>query len=192
MIRCDELNRWLDEGMPADGAAGARAHAANCPSCAEALGAFEAIDCALALPPRTLPDGAAFTARVMEQVRTVVPIAAPPVTGKRDPWWITIFSEPGFAVAAAAAVVLILTPAAVRFDTTRSVALPLSVAMQTLGASVGLTLAGWFDPAALAARLTPLSRICILIGFAPLLVWAGLWMFGAVERLVRNVPARRG
>lgn len=192
MTRCDELNRWLDEGMPAEGAASARAHAATCPSCAEALGAIEAIDRALATAPRTLPDGAAFSARVMERVRTVAPLAVPVPALKRDPWWITIFSEPGFAVAAAAAVVLIVTPTAVRLGTTNSVALPLSVAMQTLGSVIGSTLAGWFDSTAFAARLTPLSRICILIGFAPLFVWAGLWMFGAVERLVRNSPARRG
>ena len=46
--------------------------------------------------------------------------------------------------------------------------------------------------AAFAARLTPLSRFYLLIGFAPLVVWAGLWVFESVERLVRNLPARRG
>jgi len=191
-MRCDELNRWLDEGMPAEGAAMARTHAATCPACAEALGAFEAIDRVLALPPRALPDGAAFTARVIERARRVAPLAAPPAAVRREPWWITIFSEPGFAVAAAAAAVLILTPAAVRLETTNSVALPLSVAMQTIGSMLGSTLAGWFDSSALVARLTPLSRIYLLIGFTPLFVWAGLWMSGAVERLVRNLPARRG
>ena len=74
----------------------------------------------------------------------------------------------------------------------RRVALPVSVAMQSLGTQLGNTLASWFDSAAMAERLTPLSRTYLLIGYAPLLVWAGLWMFGAVERTVRNLPARRG
>jgi hypothetical protein len=126
----------------------------------------------------------------MEQVSTAAPLALP--QPKRDPWWISVLSEPGFSVAAAAAAVLILTPAAIRLDATRSVALPASVAMQTYGTILGSTLAGWFDATPLAERLTPLSRLYLLIGFAPLLVWAGLWMFGAVDRLVRNLPARRG
>lgn len=193
MTRCDDLNRWLDEGMPAEGAVGARAHAASCAACAKAIGAYEVMDRALALPAPSLPEGAAFTARVMEQVRSASPFALPAVPGTpRARWWISLLSEPGFAVAAAAAAVLILTPAAVRFDAGQSVALPISVAMQSLGTQFGTTLAGWFDSAALAERLSPLSRTYILIGFAPLLVWAGLWMFGAVERLVRNLPARRG
>ncbi|MEK7349171.1 MAG: hypothetical protein AABZ94_09890 [Candidatus Eisenbacteria bacterium] len=193
MTRCDDLNRWLDEGMPAEGAAGARAHAASCPACAKALASFEAMDRALALPARALPEGAAFTARVMEQVRAASPLALPAVPETAPVrWWISLLSEPGFAVAATAAVVLVLTPAAIRFDAGQSVALPVSVAMQSLGTQLGNTLASWFDSAAMAERLTPLSRTYLLIGYAPLLVWAGLWMFGAVERTVRNLPARRG
>jgi len=190
MTRCDELNRWLDEGMPAEGAAGGRAHAASCPRCEKALVAAQAMERELAQPSRAIPDGAAFTARVMERVTAVVPLSLP--RPKREPWWISALSEPAFSVAAAAAVVLILTPAAIRLDATRSVALPASVALQTYGTMLGSTFAGWFDATPLAERLTPLSRLCLLVGFAPLLVWAGLWMFGAVDRLVRSLPARRG
>lgn len=193
MTLCDDLNRWLDEGLPMEGAAGTRAHAASCPACAKALASFEAMDRALALPAPSLTEGAAFTARVMEQVRTESPLAFPAIPETtRVRWWISLLSEPGFAVAATAAVVLVLTPAAIRFDAGQSVALPVSVAMHSLGTQLGNTLASWFDPAPLAERLSPLSRTYILIGFAPLLVWAGLWMFGAVERLVRTLPAHRG
>ncbi len=188
MMRCDKLNRWLDEGMSAEGAAAARAHAASCAPCTEALEAFGSLERTLALPAVAIPEGSAFTARVIEQVRAVAPLAIPQTP--RIPWWMAILREPGFAVAAAVA--LILTPAAVRLDATQSVALPLTVAVQSLVAQLGATLAGWFDPASFAGRLNPLSRVTILVGFTPLLVWAGLWMFGAVERLVRGIPARRG
>ncbi len=190
MTRCDELNRWLDEGMLAKGAATARAHAASCAACTEALEAFETLERTLALPAVAIPEGTAFTARVMEQVRAAAPLAVPEMP--RVPQWLAILREPGFAVAVAAAVALILTPAAVRLYVGQSVALPLTVAFQSLGAQLGATLAGWFDPASFVGRLNPLSRVTILAGFTPLLVWAGLWMFGAVERLVRGVPARRG
>lgn len=192
MTRCDELNRWLDEGMPESGAAAARAHAAAYPRCGKTHAAFEAIDRAFTLAPPPLPNGAAFTARVMERVAAEAPFEVPLGEPKRVPWWLALPSEPSFAVAATAAVVLIVTPLAVRFDASRSVALPASVALQTFGSMIGSTLAGWFGTAAPAETLTPLSRLAILLAFAPLLVWAGLWMFGAVERLVRNIPARRG
>lgn len=190
MTRCDELNRWLDEGMPAEGAAAARAHAASCAACGEALEAFGALERALALPAVAIPEETAFTARVMDRVRATAPLA---ISGTpRVPWWLAILREPGFAVAVATAVALILTPAAVRLDAGPSAALPLTVAFQSLGAQLGATLAGWFDPASFAGRLNPLSRVTILVGFTPLLVWAGLWMFGAMERLLRSIPARRG
>jgi len=192
MIRCDELNRWLDDGMPAEGASAARAHAASCPACAEAVAASEAMEHALALPAPAHPEGAAFSARVMEQVRAATPLELPAVPAPpRVPWWIAVLSEPAFTVAATAAAVLILTPAAIRFDAGQSVALPLSVAMQSLGTQAGAILAPWFDASTVAEHLTPLSRAYLLIGFAPLLVWGGLWIFGAVERTVRNLPARR-
>ena len=192
MTRCDNLNRWLDEGMPEAGGTEARAHAAACPRCGKAIAAVEAIDRAFALPPTPLPDGAAFTARVMEQVIAAAPVEAPRPETKRDPWWLAILSEPAFTVAAAVAVVLILTPFATRFDASRSVGLPASVALQTFGTMLGSTLAGWFGTATPVETLTPISRLAILLAFAPLFVWAGFWMFGAVERLVRNIPARRG
>ena len=189
MTRCDELNRWLDEGMPAEGAAAARAHAASCSACAGALEAFETLERTLALPAVAIPEGTAFTARVIEQIRAVAPHTVPDTS--RVPWWTAILREPGFAVAVAAAAALILTPAAVRLDEGQSVALPLTVAFQSLGAQLGATLAGWFDPASFVGSLNPLSRVTILVGFTSLLVWAGLWSFSAVERLVRNIPARR-
>ena len=190
MTRCDELNRWLDEGMPVEGAAAARAHAASCSTCTEALQAFKALERTLALPAVVIPGGTAFTARVMNRVRAATPLVIPELP--RVPRWLAILREPGFAVAVAAAFALILTPAAVRLDEGQSVALPLTVAFQSLGAQLSATLAGWFDPASFVGRLNPLSRVTILAGFTPLLVWAGLWMFGAVERLVRGIPARRG
>ena len=190
MTRCDELNRWLDEGRPAEGAPAARAHAATCPRCGAAVAEFDAIERALARPAPALPDGAAFSARVMEQVAAAPPLAI--VEPKRVPWWLAVLAEPGFSVAAAAAVVLIATPAAIRLDATQSVGLPASIAVQSVGVKLGAALAGWFDPSAAAEHLSPVSRLSILVGFTPLLVWAGLWMFGAVERLLRNRPARRG
>ena len=94
MMRCDELNRWLDEGMPAEGAAMARAHAAACSSCAGALGAFESIDRALAIPPPMLADGAVFSARVMAHVGTASPFATPSAPPERKLWWLAILSGP--------------------------------------------------------------------------------------------------
>ena len=36
-MNCENLQRWLDDGMPEEAAAGVRAHVASCPRCAAAL-----------------------------------------------------------------------------------------------------------------------------------------------------------
>jgi hypothetical protein len=69
MMRCDQFDRWLDEGMPARHSAVARAHAAGCARCSSAMGAAEALEAMLAAAPPPAP--AAMAMRVMERVESV-------------------------------------------------------------------------------------------------------------------------
>jgi hypothetical protein len=68
-MRCDQLERWLDEGMPARNSAAASAHAAGCPRCSGAMRAAEALEVMLAAAPPPAPAGMAM--RVMERVESV-------------------------------------------------------------------------------------------------------------------------
>ncbi len=68
-MRCDQLERWLDEGMPARNSAAARAHAAGCARCSGAMRAAEALEVMLAAAPPPAP--AAMAMRVMERVESV-------------------------------------------------------------------------------------------------------------------------
>ena len=207
-MRCDDLNRWLDEGAPASNAAAFREHAAECPACARSLAAFEALEQALALPAPAPPNAATFTARVMAQVAQVAEGAripagahatparvAPPAATRipaRASWWGALLAEPAFAVAFVAALLLATAPAALRMEAGKSVAIPLTVASETLGAQVSQTIHAWLGPFTFAGKLSPTARLYVLLGFAPLFLWTGVWMFGAIERFVRGAHARRG
>ena len=68
-MRCDQFDRWLDEGMPARYSAAARAHAAGCARCSGAMRAAEALEVMLAAAPPPAP--AAMAMRVMERVESV-------------------------------------------------------------------------------------------------------------------------
>jgi anti-sigma factor RsiW len=180
-MRCDDLNRWFDDGMPAEGEADARRHAATCPACARSLASFAALEASLSGPAPAPPRPAAFTAGVLARVAV-----APPVAGRR--WWIQLLSEPAFTVAVTAGVALILTPVAIRFEASQSIALAASVAFQSLvGAASGAL-------AALAPReaLSPLGRFYLSLGLAPLLAALGFWLIASVESALRGAPRRRG
>ena len=195
-MRCDELNRWLDEGAPESGAAVARAHAAVCADCAGAIEAFDSLELALASPAPTLPNAASFTALVMEQLErpgfSAAPAVSPAPTPAPTPWWVALLSEPAFVVALVAAIILLTTPAALRVEAGRSLILPLVIASESLGAQFAQAIQIWLGPLAFTQPLSPLARLYVFIGFAPLFLWAGFWMFGAVERLFRGAPPRRG
>jgi len=195
-MRCDDLNRWLDEGAPESDAAAARAHAAGCAACARSLGAFDALERALAAPAPPPPNAAYFTARVMERlagaVRTVSAAERPVTVPARTSWWVALLSEPAFAVAIVAAFLLATTPAAVQLAAGRSLALPLTVASETLGGQFSQAIHAWLGPITFTEQLSPLARLYVFIGIAPLFVWAGVWMWGAAERFFRGVLARRG
>jgi len=195
-MRCDDLNRWLDDGAPDSGAAAARTHAADCPACARAIAAFDALELALASPAPSPPNAASFTARVMERLErpdfSVAPAVSPAPTPAPTPLWVALLSEPVFVVALVAAILLLTTPAALRVEAGRSLLLPLVILSQTLGAQFAQAIQVWLGPLAFTQPLSPLARLYVFIGFAPLFLWAGFWMFGAVERLFRGAPPRRG
>ena len=99
-MTCDQLERWLNEGMPESLAEQARAHARACARCAASLAAALELETMLASPP-CAPE--AFTERVM--VRLEAPSFAPAAPAL--PWWIRAASEPA-AVAALALAAAVL------------------------------------------------------------------------------------
>jgi anti-sigma factor RsiW len=192
-MRCDDLNRWLDEGAPESDSAAARAHAAGCAECAAAIEAFDALERALASPAPAPPNAATFTARVMERVERPAPAPAPVASKPAPvPWWIAMISEPAFAVALVAALLLLTTPAALRLQAGRSLVLPLTVASDTFGAQFAQAMRAWFAPLAFATNLSPIEQLYVSVGLVPFMIWGGIWLYRSVERTLRAAPARRG
>ena len=192
-MRCADVNVWLDEGAPESEAMAARAHAAGCADCARAIEAFDALERALASPAPSPPNAATFTARVTERLERPVPSRTPAARGFVPvPWWIALLSEPAFAVAAVAAVLLLTTPAALRMQAGRSLLVPLTIASDTIGAQFAQAMHAWFAPLAFTTPLSPLEQVYILVGFVPFVIWGGVWLYRSVERSLRSAPARRG
>jgi hypothetical protein len=87
-MRCEEFERWLDEGMPGEGTRDASEHAESCDACARAWAAAREVERFFAMPPAPAPAGlaAAAMARV-ERVRRMRPAAAR-ADAPALPWWI--------------------------------------------------------------------------------------------------------
>jgi len=113
-MKCPELERWLDEGMPEAGRADALRHGESCAGCAELLAAAAAVEAMLrddpvAIEPVAAPPG--FTNAVLARIehagrspsRSGAWVGAP---RQREPWWITWALDPVSVVAITAAVVV--------------------------------------------------------------------------------------
>jgi hypothetical protein len=108
-MSCAELERWLDEGMPAAGGADARAHAAGCARCARRLEAALAVDARLAEAAVSAPAG--FTDAVMARVRAATEARGRSVyLALPDPfdWWVRAVAHPATALSLALAGLLLL------------------------------------------------------------------------------------
>ncbi len=183
-MRCEDLSRWFDEGMPPDSEGEALAHASSCRGCSLLLAVLASMETALSRPAPAPSNAAAFTAGVLQRVA-----GAPRPAEKR--WWTQLPSDPAFAVGAMSGVVLLLTPVALRLEAGQSVALGVSIAVRSILSPVVDAALQSFAVVAATQSWSPLARLYLLLSFAPLLVAAGLWMTGAVERVFRDA-ARRG
>ncbi len=106
MNDCAGFARWLDDGMPADGAAAHAAHAAACARCAAALADARALDRALERALVAAP--ADFADRVMAGVaRTGRRQAATWVVSDVLPWWVRALADPAAVLAAALAALVL-------------------------------------------------------------------------------------
>jgi hypothetical protein len=187
---CDAFERWLDAGLPAAGAAEARAHAAACPRCAPALEAALEVERFLAEETAHAPAG--FTARVMERVAAAGRAGALDFTPAPLAWWLRAGAEPATALALALAALL----------TWQHERLP------ALFAAGLLRLAGWITQGlaqlpSLTRPLTPLvlpyasawvSQPVFVWGLALALLPGVLWTSGVLYRWSAHaaaLPARR-
>jgi hypothetical protein len=101
---CGTFERWLDQGMPAEDAAAARRHAADCRRCAVSLAEYDAIEALLAAPAAHAPAG--FSERVMARISTgPLPVPVAPVAGTVA-WWLRAAMDPAAVLALALAALL--------------------------------------------------------------------------------------
>jgi hypothetical protein len=183
-MNCNDVERWLDDGMPEREAAPARSHAATCARCGAALAAMLELDALLDAPLiANAPEG--FTERVMSRVarvdamsaRSAVPLASP------FAWWVRIAAEPAPALA------LLLA----------GLTLWKANALLSFASSLTTwTAAGVARAAATSSLLTLpdlLSRPAVLFGLAlavaPAAAWASWVLFAWTERMVL-LPVTRG
>jgi anti-sigma factor RsiW len=107
-MTCAALGRWLDEGMPPESEAAARAHTTGCEACHALVEAQREIDLLLSRAGATLANHARFVDRVMERVSVVEQPATRvelwPATPL--PWWIQAATDPAAVLACALAALL--------------------------------------------------------------------------------------
>jgi hypothetical protein len=103
-MRCGHFERWLDSGMPVEGAVEARVHAAACAGCAARESAARELEVLLAVDPPAAPSG--FTATVMTRIaaRRRLPLLLP---ANPLPWWVRAAADPACALALVSAALFV-------------------------------------------------------------------------------------
>jgi hypothetical protein len=181
-MKCGELDRWLDDGMPGSGGPGAHAHAASCARCAAAMRAALEMDALLATTAAVAaPDG--FTGRVMARVASAneacarAPMLAPAPLA----WWIRAAAEPHSALAMLLAGLMLWKGEAIISITT---GLTLRLAQALAAASPRMPAMG-----------APFNQPDVLLGVslaaAPALAWAAWVLYHWTERMVFAPAAYR-
>lgn len=196
-MRCDELNRWLDEGMPPGGAAtieAARAHAAACASCARALAAAATIERALSAAPSAPASGAEpFVAAVLARIAAEPSAAAEPRAALRPSsrlGW-ALLSEPTFVVGAVALATMLLAPSVIVREPGHYLGVGATVLSQALGTATRSLAEPFFGSLSAAPALAPAAQASFAAIVAALLVAGGLWIAGTIDRWTRPGAERR-
>jgi hypothetical protein len=176
-MRCEDLDRWLDEGMPEGGADAALEHAARCPRCAASLEAARAVEAALASAPAAAPAG--FAGRVMGRVAgasaaRVAPLA-PWLLPSAMPWWTRAAAEPRVVLAAALAA-LVVWRADVMATVALSAASWLAGTLSAVPHRAAEQLARASGPEA-AALLDPAVRLGLMLAVASVLAVASIPLY---------------
>lgn len=199
-MRCDDVTRWLDEGMDGAGEAGAASHARDCAACAAAIEAARALSAAFradaATPPPAPPD---FAASVMSRIGAAAAVAeaegarAPRRrdSGRRLPWWAVLATDPVSVVSLTLALGIGLAAAWWPDAVARAAS-----AIVTLPAKGLLAVAAWDSEAglshALGGDLDPVARLAIGLAALPIVLWGAWAFYRRVERAVILLAARRG
>jgi len=188
-IRCEEFDRWLDEGMPSRHSVAASAHAEGCARCTAALAAAHAVEAALREPPPLAP--AAMADFVMERVeRTERARLRHRETERARPWsrWLGAFAEePAAAVALALAPVFLIVVVAWP-ETARAVALLVHEAMAAWIATVA---SGAATSASGLSGLAPQTRSMIDFVLLPALLMLALMSFLWIGEAMRPLRSPR-
>ena len=178
-MRCHDLERWLDEGMPESERPEALRHVGACAGCADLLEAAEAIESMLRLgaePSTVALAPAMLVDRVMARIEGTKRIAV----AERKPWWVLWASDPTSVVLVTFAVVI------------GALARWYPGLLMDAGLLWVSTTARW--TAAFSRPLTE-SEVRVLqsaaIGLAPLAIWGLLGFYRSLERFVLLFSRRR-
>ena len=183
-MNCSELERWLDEGMPEPQEPAARAHAASCRRCAEALRVAFELDAMLEAASVPAPSG--FTDRVMARVAHATARAnAPVMLPSAFPWWVQAAAQPATALAATVAALVVW-----KGDTLRALASSLTLSLtQSARAAMDAPPPAFVLPA-------PFDRPEVILALGMVVLPAAAWfswvLFRWSERLALISSARVG
>jgi hypothetical protein len=170
--RCLAFERWLDEGEPPAPSGALLAHARECARCATALGRARALDVLLAgTLPAAAPAG--FTGAVLARLDAARAPARAPTAAPAWPDPMPLVAR----IAMEPAVILALVLAGLclwRFDQLRRLGMALASATS-----------------AALPHGTPAAHAWVYaLGFAPVVAWATVWLYGWTERRVEHLLPR--
>jgi anti-sigma factor RsiW len=164
---CDELERWLDEGLPPETRGLGEAHVQQCARCREALAAAGAVEGALRLREPSPRAPAGFTDAVMQRV-SVARHAATPSTVRAG-------SLLGWAVGDTATTAFCALALLVGWWGAPLWALAVAISGRVVALAAALSVFVLTPPAALDAFASPAVLGGLALALLPAIAW-GSWL----------------
>ena len=172
---CDELEHWLDEGLPPETRGLGEAHVQECARCREALAAAEAVEGVLRLrePPPRAPAG--FTDAVMQRVSGARNTATPSA--------VRVLSLLGWAVGDTATTALCVLALLVGWWGAPLWALAVAISARVVAFAAALSAFVLTPPAALDAFASPAVLAGLVLALLPAIVWGSWLLMGWSQRV---------
>jgi hypothetical protein len=191
-MKCSDVQRWLDRGMPDVGRERAIRHVAVCGACFEAFEATSGLEAALraqAETERAATAGAAprgtgdFVANVMARVTSADSLALwARLERRRSRYWVTLLTDP-ISICSITAALLVAVWTYMRPG-------------WFLETGMNLAARWWVSASTFSApgrvELQPILWIGIAISVSPLILWGGWALYSRIERAILLLASRPG
>jgi len=198
-MKCSDVQRWLDRGMPEGERERAMRHVAVCGACFEAFEAASGLEAALHAHAETAraetagvapPGTGDFVANVMARVTSADSLAlGARLERRRGRYWVTLLTDP-ISICSITAALLVAVWTYIRPGWFLDAGMNLAARWWASASTLSAPASTFSAPG--RVELQPILWIGIAISVSPLILWGGWALYSRIERAILLLASRPG